>query len=47
MRKKKDKPKPRNKYIDACLHCRIPESKCKGNCTKKQQIANGGKQNES
>ena len=31
-------------YIDACQNCKLPVSACKGTCSRKQILKNGGKQ---
>lgn len=40
----KKKETTQKKYIDACQNCKLPVKACKGTCTKKQILKNGGKQ---
>lgn len=46
--KPRDDPEGRRKskgkqYIDACQNCKLPASACKGTCSRKQILKNGGK----
>lgn len=43
MTKKKTPKKEKEREQDYCLTCRVPVSKCKGDCTRKQRKENGGK----
>ncbi len=37
---KKVVKKKEDKYIEACLNCKLPVGNCKGTCTKKEILRN-------
>lgn len=39
----KKKETTQKQYIDACQNCKLPVSACKGTCSRKQILKNGGK----